>query len=65
MQGALIQSLVGELRFHMPYGIAEKKKKKRGRWAKRKGTLERVEITLASLILSWAILLEALQGFPV
>ena len=42
-----------------------KKKKKRGRWAKRKGTLERVEITLASLILSWAILLEALQGFPV
>ena len=28
MQGALIQSLVGELRFHMPYGIAEKKKKK-------------------------------------
>ena len=27
---------------------SQKEKKKRGRWDKRKGTLERVEITLAS-----------------
>ena len=29
MQGALVQSVVGELKSHMPRGVAQKKKKKK------------------------------------